>query len=1124
MPLLNVALILTLFITGCGSKPTPAPEPTPAPPTQSPAPTPVSSPVTPSRLIVGHTAEISRLDPPSPRQRNYDERMVCQTVFEGLVRYGEGRNDVEPALAERWDVTSDGLTWTFYLRKGVTFHDGTFFTAQSVKYNFDRWLADFRDDLQADLDFIRAVEARDDYTVELSLARPYSALLQRLASLPFVFASPSAIQQSGDKFGTADGLPAGTGPFMVDAWTGDRIQLVRNPAYWGNAPALAGLEFLRISDPQAQLLALQNGEIDTAFGLPAAQAEDIEDIEDIEEDNRPDNQLRGFTSPGGFEIFLGLNQAHTPLADSKVRQAIAHALDRPAAVRAAFGSDRWAADGLLSPAFHQYDEYAAADEHDPELGRQLLSEAGYASAEPITLLYPDHMDDVPDPRGLAEAIRDDLREIGLAVEVQEVERNEYWRRVYQGETQLYLAYAGSARGDAYEAFCVPFCGQWPLLASGAPNSELLARLDEAAQAVDPEENARLYRAAEKIMHDQALLLPLAYLPVAAVTRSEVQGFGLHPFRTSFETVTLLPSLSADLPLRIAGPDVAAVGEPVALTLEAVGGAEEVCTDDTCPAEGIRLQEIVTDGGVPVYVDLERRVLIPQDEGTIKVSARYEFEGKEGVTPPHEIEAVWIPAETISLGARDEGWPPIPVSVAGGAPILFDVLGELTARGIDLTSAQLKYTWDFGDGIRATAFGDGTRRVTREREGVYDEACPDEPPWYDECQPLPPYGVMHAFAADGGDYQVSVTVEEQTVAGPQLVANRLRPAAPLTDGSFMTRVDVRSRSVQQWLEKLSGKLVDKGVGKKLNENERARLKKLVNDALTALLRGDKRGATAAAEEILKLAVLAAVSEKALLVGVATQVLSAIIHELKGDPVVYDVFATTPENGVIDDSIQKNTHFWVNDKDLEIKSIASGVTIGIGYNFGTIWVKGNNGILDITTNAGDVKIGPRNDEDIKIMHNRGTITITIDKDENNDLIKVTENEGTIVLQRHDNDLIVDRNLPTGIITLTNYDEVRIDWNVGGLIHVLYNEDNIVVEHNGEGAPCRSSTNCTSWGRIVIDSNNDFIDVNDNGRSGNGGQCFTGPGGLVEVNGNNDEIEVAPGKIGRVDQHGGKPVECD
>ncbi len=225
----------------------------------------------PNVLIVGQIAEPQSLDPHTVTATN-DFRILVN-IYDGLVRYKDGTLEVEPALAESWTISDDGKTYTFKLRQGVKFHDGSDFNAEAVKFNFDRMLKEDHPfyntgpfPLSFNFSSIDAVNVLDEHTVEFKLKEPFAPFLSNLAYPTGLIVSPEAVKKYGKEFGRH---PSGTGPFKFAEWqSGQRVVVERNPDYWDTAPALEAVVFRPITDANTRVAEMMAGGLDVMVEVP----------------------------------------------------------------------------------------------------------------------------------------------------------------------------------------------------------------------------------------------------------------------------------------------------------------------------------------------------------------------------------------------------------------------------------------------------------------------------------------------------------------------------------------------------------------------------------------------------------------------------------------------------------------------------------------------------------------------------------------------------------------------------------------------------------------------------------------------------------------------------------------
>ena len=284
-------------------------------------------------LVFGRGGDSTSLDP--SRTTEGETFKVTKNIFETVVDFEEGGTEIVPGLATDWDVSDDGLTYTFNLEEGITFHDGTDFNADAVVKNFERWaggdaeLFPYYNSMFGGFEgdeghVIESVKAEDDSTVVFTLTRPQAPFLKNLAMDMFAIASPTAFNEQGDD--DFERNPVGTGPFKFVEWKpNDSITVEKNEDYWQDGlPKLDKVIFQSIPDNSARLNALLSGEIDLADGINPSDATSIEDNPDLQLIERPSMNVG----------YLGLTVTREPFDKVEVRQAMNHAIDKQAIIDA----------------------------------------------------------------------------------------------------------------------------------------------------------------------------------------------------------------------------------------------------------------------------------------------------------------------------------------------------------------------------------------------------------------------------------------------------------------------------------------------------------------------------------------------------------------------------------------------------------------------------------------------------------------------------------------------------------------------------------------------------------------------------------------------------------------------
>ncbi len=364
-------------------------------------------------ITVAMQLEPPHLDPTSAAAGAIDS-VLYSNVFEGLTRF-MGDGSVVPGLAESWEISDDGLTYTFTLHDGVTFHDGTTMDAEDVKFTLDRIVADDSANAQKALyTAISAVEVIDPKTVRLTLSEPNGNMLFNLAWGDAVIVAPESI-------GNIKQQPIGTGPFKFDSWTqGDSIQISQYEGYWGTKPALTEATFKFISDPTAAFASVMAEDVDVFTGFPAP-----ENLPQFEAD--PRFQVLIGSTEG--ETILSINNKQAPFDDLRVRQAVAHAIDRQAIIDGAMFGYGTPIGTHFAPHNPAYVDLTGGSAYDPTQAKALLAEAGLSDGFETTL----HLPPPSYARRGGEIIAAQLAEVGIKAEIINVEWAQWLESVFKGK-------------------------------------------------------------------------------------------------------------------------------------------------------------------------------------------------------------------------------------------------------------------------------------------------------------------------------------------------------------------------------------------------------------------------------------------------------------------------------------------------------------------------------------------------------------------------------------------------------------------------------------------------------------------------------------------------------------------
>ncbi len=480
----------------------------------------------PGVLIVGQIAEPKSLDPAAVTAVN-DFRILVN-VYEGLTRYKSGTLEVEPGLAESWTISDDGTEYTFKLRPGVKFQDGTDFNAEAVKFNFDRMLVEshpYANTGPFPLSFffsaVQETSVVDDLTVKFKLNAPYAPFLSNLAYPTGLIVSPAAVMKDGKDFGRN---PVGTGPFKFGEWkSNERVVITRNDDYWGEKAGTEAVVFRPITDANTRVAEMLSGGIDMMVEVPPTSLSEFQtsDFSVVEQ-------------AGPHVWFLILNAKDGPFADKRVRQAANYAINKGAIANDVLEGTADVAAGPTPPAFAwAYNNDLKPYPYDPDKARALLKEAGAEGAE-LTFYVTEGGSGMLDPIAMGTAIQADLAAVGLKVKIETFEWNTFLGKVNPGlEGKADMAEMAWMTNDPDTLPYLALRTQaWPdkggFNSGYYSNPEVDKLLEEARSATDQGERARLYKKMQTIVHDDAPWVFVANWKQNAVTSDRVQNFELQP--------------------------------------------------------------------------------------------------------------------------------------------------------------------------------------------------------------------------------------------------------------------------------------------------------------------------------------------------------------------------------------------------------------------------------------------------------------------------------------------------------------------------------------------------------------------------------------------------------------------
>ncbi|MBZ2195537.1 ABC transporter substrate-binding protein [Occultella gossypii] len=470
-------------------------------------------------LSVAIGGEPDQLDP--NKTSSYFSFQVLENVYDTLVET-DANLEMQPALAQTWETSDDQLTWTFHLREGVTFHDGSEFTSEDVLYSYNRIIDE---ELSNAWKFaaISAIQAPDEYTVEISLSQPTPNLLSNLGG----FKGMAIVSQENVESGEITTAPIGTGPFsMTEYVSGDHISLTANPDYWGGAPSIGGVEFQFISEPSTALAALRSGEIAWTDVVPPQQVEELEG----------DDAVELGVAPSSDYWYLALNEANEPWNDPRARQAIAYAIDRDAIIQAvSYGTAT--ANQLAIPEqsiwYTEYDTYAT----DLDRAQELLDEVGYSGGTLDLLVTTDY----PETVTAAQIIAANLDPLGIEVSIRQPDFSTWLDEQNTGNfDMLMMGWLGNIDPDDF--YYAQHHSAGASNAQGYANTEVDELLDAGRVETDQAARADLYARAATIIADEASYIYLYNPSVTQAWSPDLTGYEVLPDRAiRFRSVELAAS-------------------------------------------------------------------------------------------------------------------------------------------------------------------------------------------------------------------------------------------------------------------------------------------------------------------------------------------------------------------------------------------------------------------------------------------------------------------------------------------------------------------------------------------------------------------------------------------------------
>lgn len=511
-------------------------------------------------MVFGTSADPVSLD--GAYTSDGESARVQRQIFETLVTTKPGGTEIEPLLATAYEPSNEGKTWTFTLRQGVSFTDGTPFDAKAVCTNFDRWyhfkgvqqsasvsyywqtvFSGYADNESEDLSpsLFAMCTATPDGKAVIDLTSASASFLAGLALPAFSIASPDALTKYGadDVSGTGDAPtfggtfgttnPVGTGTFKLEVnEPTNRIVLARNDGYWGEKAKLDKLIFRPIGEGPARKQALQAGDI---------QGYDLVDPADIAPLQSAGFQL--LARPAFNVGYVGFNSSRAPMDNPKIRQAVAHALNRQALVTAKYPPGSEVAKEFMPPELFGYSPDVTSYDYDVDKAKQLIAESGVANPT-IEFWYPTNVSRgyMPDPEANFQAFKADLEKAGFTVNTKSGDwANGYLDTVNSGGAQMYLLGWTGDFGDPDNFVGTFFRTKQPVWGDLDPT--IYSDLEAARSESDLDQRTSEYQAANRKIMDYLPGVPYVHTSPRLAFKPGVKGFVPSPVSLEdFSKVTL----------------------------------------------------------------------------------------------------------------------------------------------------------------------------------------------------------------------------------------------------------------------------------------------------------------------------------------------------------------------------------------------------------------------------------------------------------------------------------------------------------------------------------------------------------------------------------------------------------